>query len=46
MKSIRLTRHAGEQCRERGASEVEVDHAIHNGSRSPAKHGRDYPPRG
>ena len=41
MKTIRLTNHAREQARERGASEAEVRHAIANGSRQPAKHGRE-----
>lgn len=41
MKIIRFTNHAREQARERGASEAEVRHAIANGSRRPAKHGRE-----
>jgi hypothetical protein len=40
MKPIRLTKHAREQARERGASEAEVREAIANGVREPAKHGR------
>jgi hypothetical protein len=40
MKPIRLTNHAREQARERGASEAEIRHAITNGSRQPAKHAR------
>lgn len=41
MKPIRLTRHAREQCAERGASESEVRQAIEQGSREPAKLGRE-----
>ena len=41
MKPIRLTRHAKEQCRERGATEAEVCQAIEQGSREPAKLGRE-----
>jgi hypothetical protein len=41
MKPIRLTRHARQQCRERGATEAEVRRAIIQGSRSPAKSGRE-----
>jgi len=40
MKPIRLTRHANEQCVERGAKHNEVIHAIRHGSREPAKLGR------
>lgn len=40
MKPIRLTRHAREQCSERGASENEVREAVERGVREPAKHGR------
>jgi len=40
MKSIRLTKHAREQCIERGASEAEVCQAVEHGSREPAKMGR------
>lgn len=41
MKPIRLTRHAQEQCDERGATEAEVRQAIEQGSREPAKLGRE-----
>ena len=41
MKLIRLTDHAREQARERGASEVDVREAIAKGSREPAKSGRE-----
>ncbi len=41
MKPIRLSRHAREQCRERGAAEAEVRTAIEQGIREPAKHGRE-----
>lgn len=41
MKPIRLSKHALEQCAERGATETEVIHAIEYGSREPAKHGRE-----
>ena len=41
MKPIRLTKHAREQARERGASETEVREAVTNGSREPAKHSRE-----
>lgn len=41
MKPVRLTEHAKEQCRERGATEVEVREAIEQGSREPAKLGRE-----
>lgn len=41
MKSIRLSRHAREQCLERGATAAEVRHAIEHGSREPAKGDRD-----
>lgn len=40
MKPIRLTRHAAEQCVERGATATEVCYAVEHGSREPAKHGR------
>lgn len=40
MKNIRLTRHAREQCNERGASEAEVREAIIRGRREAAKRGR------
>ena len=41
MKPVRLTKHAREQAHERGASEAEVREAVANGSRQPAKHGRE-----
>ena len=41
MKPIRLTKHAQEQCLERGATEAEVRQAIEQGSREPAKKGRE-----
>lgn len=41
MKRIRLTQHAREQARERGASEAEVREAIVKGSREPAQRGRE-----
>ncbi len=41
MKPIRLTKHAQEQCVDRGATEDEVRQAIELGSREPAKHGRE-----
>lgn len=41
MKPIRLSRHALEQCAERGATGEEVRHAVEHGSREPAKHGRE-----
>lgn len=40
MKPIRFTKHAKEQCDERGASEYEVKQAITNGSREHAKRDR------
>lgn len=40
MKPVRLTKHAQEQCIERGATELEVRYAILNGYREPAKLGR------
>ena len=40
MKPIRLTKHALEQCIERGASEFEVRESIVQGVREPAKSGR------
>jgi len=40
MKPIRLTRHALEQCAERGATEAEVCYTVEHGSREPAKHER------
>ena len=40
MKSIRLSKHAQEQCSERGTNELEVVHAIRAGLRQSAKAGR------
>lgn len=40
MKPIRFTKHALEQCAERGTDEAEVREAIQKGSREPAKRGR------
>lgn len=40
MKPIRLTRHAQEQCLERGTNETEIIEAIRTGIRQPAKGGR------
>lgn len=37
MKNIRFTRHALEQCVERGTNEIEVREAIQTGRREPAK---------
>ncbi len=42
VKPIRLTKHAREQSAERGAAEFEVVEAIHNGTREPAKNGREF----
>lgn len=41
MKPIRFTKHALEQCKERGATEAEVKEAIKKGNREPAKRGRE-----
>ena len=41
MKPIRLTKHAREQARERGANEAEVREAVSKGVREPAKRGRE-----
>jgi hypothetical protein len=41
MKPIRLTKHALEQCKERGATEGEVKQAIEQGTREAAKRGRE-----
>lgn len=41
MKRVRLTVHALEQCAERGATEGEVVSAIREGTREPAKQGRE-----
>jgi hypothetical protein len=40
MKPIRLTKHAQEQCIERGTNEQEIIEAIRNGTRQTAKQGR------
>ena len=40
MKSVRLTRHAREQCVERGASESEVLEAVARGFREQARRGK------
>jgi hypothetical protein len=41
MKQVRFTRHAREQCLERGAAQDEVIETIRNGKREPAKVGRE-----
>ena len=41
MKPIRFTRHAQEQCVERGATEDEIIETIRNGGREAARHGRE-----
>ena len=41
MKPVRLSRHAQEQCFERGATPEEVRQAVERGSREPAKLGRE-----
>ena len=41
MKPIRLTQHAMEQCIPRGTNEREIIQAVRNGSREPAKMGRE-----
>lgn len=40
MKPVRLTRHAKEQCAERGATLAEVQETVLRGTREPAKKGR------
>lgn len=40
MKPVRVTVHARLQCKERGASQAEVEQSIREGTREPAKHGR------
>ena len=40
MKPVRLTRHALEQCSERGTNKADVTQAIEHGAREPAKLGR------
>lgn len=39
-KPVRLTKHAVDQCKERGATEQEVVEAVSSGVREPAKMGR------
>jgi hypothetical protein len=41
VKPIRLSHHAQEQCHERGATDREVHIAVEQGTREPAKHGRE-----
>lgn len=41
MKRIRLSKHAQEQARERGATEAEVKEAVRKGSREPVRKGRE-----
>jgi Domain of unknown function (DUF4258) len=41
IKSIRLSKHAQEQAKERGATEYEVKEAVRKGTREPAKRGRE-----
>jgi hypothetical protein len=41
MKPIRLTKHAFEQCQERGTNEQEVRMAVEQGGREPVKKGRE-----
>jgi len=40
MKPIRLTKHALEQCEERGATQEQVFEAVINGVKEPAEKGR------
>ena len=40
MKPIRFTKHALEQCVERGTNQAEICKAIREGSKEPAKYGR------
>ena len=40
MKPVRLTTHARLQCAERGTNQQEVEQAVREGTREPAKHGR------
>ena len=40
MTPVRLTKHALQQCQERGATEEEVRRAIEDGTREPARQGR------
>ena len=41
MKRIRLSKHAQKQALERGATQVEVQEAVRNGSREPTTRGRE-----
>ena len=41
MKPVRLSRHAKQQCVERGATPDEVREAVEKGARQPAKLGRE-----
>ena len=41
MKPVRLTKHARQQCQDRGANEAEVVQAVQQGTREPAKLGRE-----
>jgi flagellar biosynthesis/type III secretory pathway protein FliH len=41
MKAIRLTKHAQQQCIERGTNEQEITEAIQNGTKQSAKQGRE-----
>jgi hypothetical protein len=41
VKLVRLTKHARQQCIDRGATEAEVVQAVRQGTREPAKHGRE-----
>jgi hypothetical protein len=41
VKRIRLSKHAQEQARERGATEAEVKEAVRKGSREPTTRGRE-----
>lgn len=40
MKPVRMTTHARLQCAERGTNQQEVEHAVREGTREPAKRGR------
>jgi hypothetical protein len=41
IKPIRLSKHAQEQAKERGATEHEVKEAVQKGAREPTKRGRE-----
>jgi hypothetical protein len=41
IKPIRLSKHAQEQAKERGATEHEVKEAVRKGAREPVKRGRE-----